>query len=55
MKNTRQLMRRAQELFRVDYLPFSVNKANRKKWVRAVIQLGPKWKLHPDNHVGRMQ
>lgn len=44
----RALVRRARELFNVEYVPPSVNKANQKKWVRSVIDLGDRWKLrHP--------
>lgn len=53
MKDTKQLLRRAQELFRVDYVPLHIQKHNRKRWVSAVLQLGPKWKLHPSNNVER--
>lgn len=41
----RALVRRSRELFNVDYMPPEVNKANQRRWVRAVIDLGDRWKL----------
>jgi hypothetical protein len=37
---TKHLMRRARELYNVDYVPPHINRANQRAWVRAVISLG---------------
>jgi uncharacterized phage protein gp47/JayE len=42
---TKHLMRRARELYNVDYVPAHINRANQRAWVRAVIGLGNKWLL----------
>lgn len=42
---SRHLLRRAVELFRSDLVPHSVNKANRRAWLRMVHHLGPRWVL----------
>jgi hypothetical protein len=42
---TKHLMRRARELYNVDYVPPHINRANQRAWVRAVISLGNKWLL----------
>jgi len=42
---TKHLMRRARELYNVDYVPPHINRANQRAWVRAVIALGNKWLL----------
>ena len=40
-----QLARRAVRLYSYDLAPLHINKANRRKWLRAVEMLGPKWLL----------
>lgn len=42
---TRELVRKAQNLFNVPYVPPSTNKHNRHQWVRSVQRLGDKWLL----------
>ncbi len=42
---TKHLMRRARELYNVDYVPPHINRANQRAWVRAVTALGNKWLL----------
>lgn len=40
--NTRMLSR-ARALFSSDFVPESVNRANRLKWCRSIRRLGPAW------------
>lgn len=42
--NTRML-RHVRKLFNVDYMPREINRANQRKWVRSVRQLGSRWLL----------
>lgn len=53
--NTKPIRDKSRELFNVDYVPQRVNQHNQRAWTRAVLQLGQKWKLHPANHVERVQ
>lgn len=43
--NTRKLIRRAQKLWSSPTVPPEMNRANKKKWLRAVIRLGDRWLL----------
>jgi hypothetical protein len=43
--NTKQLVRHARELWSNPLVPTSVNRHNRKAWVRSVLRLGDKWLL----------
>lgn len=43
MYTTRALIRKANKLWNVPYVPAEINRANKKKWINAVIQLGDKW------------
>jgi hypothetical protein len=40
--NTKMLTK-ARQLFSVDYMPKQINRANQRKWVRAIRMLGDKW------------
>jgi len=42
---TKQLIRKAHNLWNVDYVPPEINRRNRHKWVQSVIRLGDKWLL----------
>ena len=42
---TRELVRRAHNLFNVPYVPTSTQRHNRHQWVRSVQRLGDKWLL----------
>lgn len=39
----RKLVRMAQRLWDVPYQPREVNRYNRRAWIKAVKQLGPRW------------
>ena len=41
----RQLVRKARQLWDVPGVPAEINRANRRKWIRSVHQLGSKWLL----------
>ena len=41
----RQLVRKARQLWDVEGVPAEINRANRRKWIRSVHQLGSKWLL----------
>lgn len=43
MKTT--MLRRVRRLYNVDYIPREINRANQRKWVRSVRQLGRNWLL----------
>lgn len=43
--DVKKLLRRARELWNVDYAPPEINRRNRHHWVRAVNRLGDKWLL----------
>ena len=43
MKTTRELLRHARRLYNSDLAPAELNRRNRKAWVRAVQNLGPRW------------
>ena len=43
MKTT--MLRRVRRLYNVDYIPREINRANQRKWVRSVRQLGSNWLL----------
>lgn len=43
MKTTRDLVRKARELFDVADVPRHTNRHNRRQWVRSVQRLGSKW------------
>jgi hypothetical protein len=42
---TKQLVRHARELWSNPLAPTSVNRHNRRAWVRSVLRLGDKWLL----------
>lgn len=42
---TRDLIQHARVLYNSPFVPDYVNRANRKKWVRMVMWLGPRWLL----------
>ena len=39
----RELVKKAQKLWAVDYLPRELNHYNRKAWLKAVERVGDKW------------
>ena len=39
------MLRLARRLYNVDYIPREINRANQRKWVRSVRQLGSRWLL----------
>ena len=39
----RELVKKAQQLWSVDYLPKEINHYNRKAWLKAVEKVGDKW------------
>lgn len=41
----RQLVRKARQLWDVEGVPAEINRANRRKWIRSVHQLGNNWLL----------
>ena len=41
----RELVKKAQKLWSVDYLPKEINHYNRKAWIKAVERVGDKWLL----------
>ena len=41
----RELVKKAQQLWSVDYLPKEINHYNRKAWLKAVERVGDKWLL----------
>ena len=43
--NTKNLIRHARELWNSPLVPTSVNRHNRRAWVRSVLRLGDKWLL----------
>lgn len=43
--NKTVLLRRAVRLFRSEYAPRALRRANARAWLRAVEQLGPRWVL----------
>lgn len=43
--DVRYLVRHSRELFRSEFVPDRVNRANRKKWVRMILWLGDRWLL----------
>lgn len=40
-----ELQARARALFNSDFVPEHVNDANREKWIRMILWLGPRWLL----------
>ena len=46
MTDLKDLVRHARELWNSPLVPTSVNRHNRKAWVRSVLRLGDKWLLH---------
>jgi hypothetical protein len=42
--NTKMLTK-ARQLFSVDYVPPEINRANQRKWIRSIRNLGDKWLL----------
>lgn len=44
---TKQLVRHARELWNSPLVPTSVNRHNRRAWVRSVLRLGDKWLAKP--------
>lgn len=46
--NTSMLIRVRQH-FNSEFVPSEINRANQRKWVRSIRQLGTKWHLHPAN------
>lgn len=40
-----KLLRMARQLWSVDLVPRSVNRANQLRWARSVVRLGDKWLL----------
>ena len=46
MYDTRELVRMANRLFYVDYVPPYIRRHNRRAWIRSVQMLGPKWLIH---------
>lgn len=42
--NTKMLVK-ARQLFSVDYVPPEINRANQRKWIRSIRNLGDKWLL----------
>lgn len=55
MTETKSLLRKASELFDVPDVPRSTRRHNRHGWVRAVVALGTKWRMHPDRRSPRLQ
>lgn len=53
MHTTRSLIRKANKLWDVPDVPPEINRANKKKWLRSVIQLGDKWLFA--KHVARLE
>lgn len=47
------MLKRVRKLFNNADVSPSINRAYQRKWVRAVRQLGPNWKLSPANYVKR--
>jgi hypothetical protein len=45
--NTKMLVK-ARQLFSVDYIPPEINRANQRKWIQSIRQLGDKW-LYAEN------
>lgn len=43
--NVRELLRHARVLYNSPFVPDRINRANRKKWVRMIVWLGPRWLL----------
>ena len=43
--STRQLLRRARQLFNAPGVPAHITRHNRHQWVRSVRRLGDKWLL----------
>jgi hypothetical protein len=41
----RELVKKAQKLWSVDYIPKEVNRHNRRAWIRAVQMVGDRWLL----------
>jgi len=39
------MLKRARELYNVDYIPYHQNRENQRKWIKAIRQLGDKWLL----------
>ena len=44
---TKQLVRHARELWNSPLVPTSVNRHNRRAWVRSVLRLGDRWLAKP--------
>ena len=42
---TRELVRKANNLFNIPYVPQHIQRHNRHQWVRSVQRLGDKWLL----------
>lgn len=40
-----RMLRRVREMFNTDLVPSHINRANQRKWVRAVRRLGDRWLL----------
>lgn len=41
-----KMLKRARELFNVEYMPREINRANQLKWVRSIRTLGENWLLY---------
>ena len=39
------MLKRVRELYNVDYLSYQENRANQRKWVKAIRMVGDKWLL----------
>ena len=50
--NTKMLTK-ARQLFSVDYVPPEINRANQRKWIRSIRNLGDKWLLAKNIEIER--
>jgi len=39
------MLKRVRELYNVDYLSYQANRANQRKWIKAIRMVGDKWLL----------
>jgi len=39
------MLKRVRELYNVDYLSYQENRANQRKWIKAIRMVGDKWLL----------
>jgi hypothetical protein len=44
-----RMLRHVRQMWNVDYVPQEINRANQRKWVKAVRLLGDKWLLAQHN------